>query len=415
MAKKAKKRKSSFAGKVNASARKKAAADSGFSHFKLPENVKSYKPTPGARESFDIIPYIVTDENHMDRDDECGVAIVGDPWYKKTYKVHKQVGAENKTVVCLQTFGKKCPICEYRKQQQKEGADKDTLKEMNTKERALYLVIPKGHKKLEEELHILDFSTWLFEKQLNEETNETEEYESFPDLEEGYTLKVRWTKESHENNPYAKAGRIDFNERDEQYGDDYIDDVPDLDELLIELPYKVIESMFFELDDEDVDTNAAEEEEEETPKAKAKKGKAKKAKKEEPEPEEEDEEEDGVVYRDEYTFADLLDMNEEVLIELIEEEGLDIDSEDYEDDENGLREAIAEELDIEIEPPKKKEKKEKGKPSKKEEKAAKKPAKTAKKDVCPVDDDGFGIDVDDHDECDTCKLYDKCLAKFEND
>ena len=83
-------------------------------------------------------------------------------------------------------------------------------------------------------------------------------------------------------------------------------------------------------------------------KAPAKKEEVKKAapaKKDEDEDEDEDEE---------ITWDDLVEMDEEELVELIDAEDLDVDADDYEDDEDGLRKAIAEEMEIEI--PKKKKK-----------------------------------------------------------
>lgn len=48
------------------------------------------------------------------------------------------------------------------------------------------------------------------------------------------------------------------------------------------------------------------------------------------------------------TWQDLVDMEEDELKELIDEDEIDVDADDFEDDEDGLREAIAEELEIEI-------------------------------------------------------------------
>lgn len=78
------------------------------------------------------------------------------------------------------------------------------------------------------------------------------------------------------------------------------------------------------------------------------KGKSGKGKKEEPEEEEEEEEENEEENEDELTADDLMQMDEEELADLIEEQELDVDPEEFEDDVEGLRQAIADELEIEL-------------------------------------------------------------------
>ena len=91
------------------------------------------------------------------------------------------------------------------------------------------------------------------------------------------------------------------------------------------------------------------EEKKEEVKAPAKKEEVKKAAPAKKEAEEDEDDED-----EEITWEDLKEMDEEELAELIDAEDLDVDADDYEDDEDGLRKAIAKEMEIEI--PKKKKK-----------------------------------------------------------
>lgn len=390
----AKKRKSSFRGKVSQDAKRQKTSGSSYGYLKLPKGISVYSPTPGAREKFDIVPYEITDKNHPDLNPD--LIEVGDLWYKRPFKVHKNVGADEETYVCLTSFGKKCPICDYRKQRAKEQADKDELKIYYAKDRNLYFVIPRGVKKLEEELHIMDMSWWLFQKQLNDELAENDENEIFPDFEGGLTLKVRWTEETFNKNSYAEAGRIDFIERDTDIEDTIIEGLS-LDTCLQELSYDELHAKFFEIDDDEVSTSSKkkkrtdeedEEEEEEKPTRKRKSM---------PEPEEdedEDEEEESL----DLTWDDISDMDESELCEVIEARELDIDSEDY-DGEDELRAAVAEELDIE-------------KPKRKATKSKAPPEKPKKKGKCPHGHT-FGVDTDDFDECDSCDNWDKCLDEKE--
>lgn len=404
-----KKRKMSFRGKVKADNKNHSKSGNKYSVLDLPEGLEVYKPSAPNKDVFDILPYIVSADNHPDKGTDgegTPFADKGSIWYKRPYKVHKDVGADNLTVVCLESFGKKCPICEYKKAQQAKGVEWEELKIYKPKDRVLYAIKPVAIKKHENDFYILDMSFYLFQNKLNEETNEEEDYEDFPMLEGGYSLKVRWVEGSlsKKGREYCEAGRIDFVDRDEDYDEDILDEVPDLDSLLIETSYDKMKALFFE---DPVDEDESDEEEE-TPfkdgedeveeNQKAKKTSKKKAKKEpEPEPEHE------------YEGKDLLEMDADDLVELCEAYGLDSeeiteDAEDEDEAEKMLREAIADELGIEM--PKKK---------KKPVAAKKTIKKSTKKGKCPVKGGEFGVTTDEYDECDECPLLDACITKNEED
>ena len=259
-------KKSSFRDKVRSNSDSQRSGKSSYGYLKLPKGVKVFTPTPGERHKFDILPYRVTDKTHPDRNDEKDVAMVGDLWYKRPFKVHKNIGVSQDAVVCPTSFGKPCPICEYRAKRTKEGADKDELDTMKPSLRNLYCVIPIGEKKMEEVPHIWDMSQYLFQELLNEELDENDENAIFPDLEEGLTLKVRFdSKTFGKSKPYAEASRIDFLERDSAYDESILENIPNLDEVLNLLSYKQIEAKFFEMEDV-VDETDNDDEEEETPK-----------------------------------------------------------------------------------------------------------------------------------------------------
>jgi hypothetical protein len=440
-----KERKHSFKGKTNRDAKRQKDNNKGFGYLNLPKGTNLYTPKPGSREEFDIIPYIVSDKNHPDKDKEFGIAEPGTIWYKRPFKVHRQVGADNEKVVCLSSFGKKCFICEYRKKRAKEGADKDELQNFNASSRNLYVVKPKNNKNFPDEFHVLDFSQFNFQDLLNDEIEENEKYESFPDLEDGLTLKVRWDEEVFAGNKFAAASRIDFLERKKGYSEDILDEVPDLDKLLKELTYEQMEAKFLEMDSTSGEDNDEEDDEEddETP-FKDDKKKSKKVTKPEPDDDEEDDEyEDSDEEDDEedddeapkkktskkvipkLTWDDLDDMDESELTEVIESKDLDIDPDDY-DKVDELKKAVAEELDMET--PKKKSKKvTKPEPDDDEdeddddEPVQKKSGKTTiaskttskmGKNKCPNKHE-FGVDTDKFDECDDCTLWDKCIETKE--
>jgi hypothetical protein len=245
----------SFKGKVAANSAQQRSKQSNYGHLILPRGVSVFTPEPGSRINLDFMPYIVTDENHPDRNDELEIAVVGSPWYKRPYRTHRSIGAENVTIVCPSSIGKKCPICDYRKKKLDSGTkwDDPEVKGLRPSERSLYLVNPKGSKKFEEKLHIWDFSNFLFQNQLDEELEENPDFGEFPSLENGLTLKVRFSEETFEKSKYAATSRIDFEERDYAYPEETLTDAPSLDEVLAVKSYEEIQKLFFEAGEVDED------------------------------------------------------------------------------------------------------------------------------------------------------------------
>jgi len=250
------KRKSSyFIEKISANIRKK---DSEKGYLRLPKGVQLFKEEPGEKVFLDFVPYKVTDPYHLDKDEKSGVAVPGAWWYKKPFRVHRSVGVKNETLVCPLTFGKKCPICEYMAHQLKNKVKWDNVKHLRPSARSLYLVIPKGHKKYEERIHVWDISDFCFYELLEDELREDESYKAFPDLKEGYTLRIRFGTECIGEREFAKAKRIDFIERDYEYDEESLN-IPNLDEVLVVLGYEELKMKFFEIEDDVIASETDEE------------------------------------------------------------------------------------------------------------------------------------------------------------
>lgn len=361
---KSKGKKRSFTGSVRKDAERRKGAQYGY--LNLPKGLSVFREDPGSRVSLDIMPYEVTIPNHPDRNDEYGNAVPGNLWYKRPYWLHRNIGADNKSIVCPSSVGGKCPICEYRAQLLKEGADwsDDAVKALKPSMRNLYAIIPKGSKKYDEVPHVWDISQFLFQDKLEEEFQENEDYDSFPDLEEGYTLQIRFSEESFGSNKFADTSRIDFKNRSKPYDESILEDIPNLDELLEVLSYKAIETLFYggvdiedSADDEDDDDDG---EQEET------RRKAKAPGKRRVQDEDEDEED--------------------------EDSGEDDSDEDTDDDSS-------EDDDEEEETPPAK--------SSKKAKSPAKGKKTKGKNKCPHGYK-FGEDNDEYEECEECPLWEDC-------
>lgn len=266
------KRRGSFRDKVSSDTDRQKSRGSQFSYLDLPEGIKQFEEKPGSRIELDFLPYEVTDPKHPDRNDEDDLAIEGSLWYKRPFKIHRNVGIgdQSRTIVCPSSIGKPCPICEFRAKRREAGADQEELQKMNYSYRNLYVVKPinvedysKWYKDLEEKFHIWDIAQGNFQKRLNEEIREDRDRGIFPDLEEGLTVKIRFSTEVIYKTEYAEASRIDFIERDKPYKESILDEVPNLDTVLKVLSYKEIDALFFS--DEPPEEEQSKDEPEEAP------------------------------------------------------------------------------------------------------------------------------------------------------
>jgi hypothetical protein len=313
-----KKRESMFKGKVINSAQKQKKERSSYGYLNLPKNVKVFSVEDKAKSvKLDFLAYTITDKKHPEMDAEAGVAQQGDQWYRRPFKIHRDIGADNEVIVCPTSIGKKCPVCEYQLKRFKAGAPKEETKPLLAKLRSLYIVVPLESKKFEEEPHIWDMSDALFHEELINTLEEDPDNEDFAALSGGKTATVRFRWESLGGHSYPETRKIEFEDRGD-YDDNYLDDFPSLDEVLKIQTYEEIEAKFFQLDgdkeedeepkkkkrvkdeeeEEDDDPpvrkrkKVVEEEEEEEEEKPARKKKPAPKEEEEEEPEEEPEEEE---------------------------------------------------------------------------------------------------------------------------
>jgi len=374
------KKKSKFAGKTNRNAATQKSKGSAYGHLRLPQGIRVFKEAPDSRVKLDFLPYIVSDPKHPDRDDEYEIAIPGEQWYKRPYKLHRNIGSNNDAEICPTSFGKKCPICEYRAKLLQDGADwkDDAVRALKASDRNLYVVIPFDVKDYEEHPHIWDISQFCFQEMLNEELGEDEAYGEFPDLENGLTLKIRFSEEALGKNTFAKAARIDFEKRDKAYDESILKKVPDLDAVLSCLSYAQLEAKFFEMDGETPPaTEVADEPKKESGIQRRSKRTAR-AEKEEP------------------AFEEELPENACVACE-----GTGTNSKGRKCpicDGTGINPKIEPEEEPAVEQAVR---------TKKEDASSRKSA-TKKSSGCPYEHE-FGTDCEEFEDCDTCDEFEKCL------
>lgn len=381
---------------VSKNVEKQRSEGRSYGYLNLPNGVELFKETKG-RITVDIIPYVISNPHHADIDKDSGIE-VGTLWYKMPFKVHRGIGpGDGETVVCPTTFGKPCPICEYRKKRQAEGADKDEIKALNPSKRNLYAVIPLGVKDFEEKIHIWNTTDFFVQELINKELEENEDMACFPDLEDGFSLKFRFDEESFSGNKYYKPSRLDFDERD-AYDESILDEVPDLDKCIKVQSYKELEALLFQVEPEDVDDTVIADDDDEDEKPIRRKKTVEKEeedekpirrnKKPEPEPEPEPEEEDDDEGDTPPPPKKKNNAKAQEFIDAAKKRGVPMDDDDDDDDDE----------DEEDEKPR-------AKAGKKEEK----PAAKSGKGACPFGHT-FGEDNDAYPkDCKKCDVWDDCF------
>ena len=212
-------------------------------YLKLPSGIEKYEVEAKTVE-FDIISYPITVDSAIDG----GFLIEDEFGYNRLFYTHSKIGPNNLTVVCPATVGDKCPICEeIVKLKQDYEANKETIKAIKRKNRALYNIYDENDK-----LSVLDMSTFCFEQELRKELNSgKEEYQDFQFLDEGKSLRVRFEEVDNGGGfTFMKADRIDFEDR-EDIDEAILKDIANLDECLEIKSYKELKELLFAVDGDD--------------------------------------------------------------------------------------------------------------------------------------------------------------------
>ena len=350
----------------------------GSSYIDLPDGVTFFRPEEGTVE-LDFLPYEVTKDVTVpiSRTKDMDLA-EGDLNDRRLIFVHRGIGADSKSYLCPRTIKKACPICEERARLQKDyKANEDLIKDLNPQMKELFNVRIANDKKAE--VQLFEFSYSGFGDKLDEEIREgKEDWGAFAALESGYTLRVRFKEETYNKIKFLRASRIDFDERDD-IKDAILEEVVNLDECLVVLPYKELDAIFQQLDEHD------EEEEDEKPTKRPSK------KKDEEEEEEDEKPKKRRGRKDE------------------EEEEEDEEPPSRRRERTSSRSKKKEEDEEEDEKPARRSKKRDEEEDEEEDEKPKKKAgkKSSDDDECPYEHE-YGVDCDNTDDCDKCEKWDDC-------
>jgi gp32 DNA binding protein like len=239
----------------------KNSTTEGAGYLILDKRVTFFNPKAGDFE-LDFIPYENAD---------------GDLEAYRRFKVHSNIGIDDNKYVCPTSIGKPCPICDERKQMAKsKSGDSEIIKALNPKERMLFQCIDLLDKR-DDSVQLYDASFHAFGKQLLKAIDTAENSTSsrkrslphagFAELEGGQTLMVTM-EESAKIKNFFNATRIDAENR-APYGDEILDDVLNLDNVLKILGYEELEAIFLELDASEQGSMRKKAEEEKAPAGRA--------------------------------------------------------------------------------------------------------------------------------------------------
>lgn len=341
--------------------------------FDLLDDKKQFALKSDKAVRLDVIPYEVGEGNPY--------ADKGELHYERTYYVHRKIGVDETSFVCLsKTCGEPCPICEFRAKLSKDpDADEDLIKDLAPKQRQLFNVINTKDKN--KGVQVWDISFHLFGKRLDTEINNSDEddnYENFAELKGGFTLKCAVEEQNRGGYQFYEVVSIGFKSRSDDYDEDILQETTCLDDILIVKDYDELKEIFLQTTDGDNDDDK-------------KSKKSKKSKK--------------FGKKENFNNGNDWEEDDRVIIE--------VDGEDYpgkiisvdEDDETACIKCddgdIVDDVafdDLQAEPEKK---------SKKSKKSSKKEKGKDKKNRCPGGGT-FGDDTDDLPECNDCPEWDEC-------
>ncbi len=323
----------------------------------IPDGMREWAPEKKGNYLIDIVPYEVKTNHHPD-EIEAGVL-----WYKHPFQIHHGVGVKSESLVCPESVGKPCPICEERaKLAQNWDENEDRIRAIQAQRHTAYNIIDPDD---EDSIAIFTISRGKFPSILETELDEgPEENLDFYDVtDEGKTIKARFSKSSFKGRDFLECTRIDFRDRGAMDEDEILEKTIDLSDIFNTPSYDQLKAKFLELDDF-----------------------------------EDEEDEDG----------------DEEVEDIEDEEVEDIEDDEPEEDEPEDEEEEDEPEDEEDEPEDEEDEPEE-KPKKKVKPKVKKKAKKKKSsgDKCPVDGGEFGETLDEFDECETCDLFEECEETFD--
>jgi hypothetical protein len=185
---------------------------------------------------FDLLPFIVTQPWYKNLRTKSGLTTgldIGEWDYKLEIPVHKYVGENNDTFICLrEAFGNKCPICDDMfEEYAKETPDKEKARNLNCSWRNYFNIYDYNNP--DADIHVWEDASYaLFEKEFLGEAGDHEEMILYSDIEDGRSIQFKGKEASIGKNKFVETKNIEFLERD-PYDEDIVNDTISFDSLVI--------------------------------------------------------------------------------------------------------------------------------------------------------------------------------------
>ncbi len=224
----------------------------GSNYLKLPDDYTFLKIKKGTME-LDFIPFEIAKSKTVPDTPKRDLQFdEGDLWWHRSIFVHRNVGPEKKTVLCPRTFKKPCPICEERQALMDSDyeSNKKLIGDLKPQHKDLMFAIDLGAEK--EGVKVVEFSYANLREKIENELREQnkDEFYDFFQLDQGYTLRIRFLEETFNKTVFFKADRIDFDKRND-YNENILKETFDFDDYLVLLPYEQLNKIFLGIDDAD--------------------------------------------------------------------------------------------------------------------------------------------------------------------
>jgi hypothetical protein len=194
-----------------------------------------WKPSDGINK-IEILPYIPHSNKHPLL--AKGLLKKGDPDYNLDVFVHRNVGANNATIVCpKRNYGQACPLCEEADRLW-NGGDKDNAKKLFAQRRVFYNIINTVEQ--DKGIQLYESAPKTFQDKLEAAQNAAD---SDPDIQEiapraffadpknGLSVKITGAQETFNNNKFIDVSSVVLSPRKIDVTP-YLDKVVQLEDFL---------------------------------------------------------------------------------------------------------------------------------------------------------------------------------------
>lgn len=214
----------------------------------------------------DVIPYVLSERSTAFTKN---FARVGRRYPERTYFTHRNVGPDDNSYTCpFATYGRRCPICEYRQEKARSPRPEDveTVRALKPSQRQLFLVYDRDNPN--NGICLWDVSYVLFGEGLDSKINNASSrkkaaYQQYYHPDDGFTLRIIGKeKKMPKGKPFNEFIIDEFMDRESPVPDEILEHTYCLDEIVREPSYDELKRTFLGMDDDrdgDHDTGRREE------------------------------------------------------------------------------------------------------------------------------------------------------------